>query len=148
MSSCPIGIRTIPTIKLPPPTAPPSLILLSLFHCHNIELSPWLLTSDYHQSPLQNTCSDLIRNGKGAVHRPIILVSIIHVSYPVYFRKAPARLTAGAVWSMGDLLLPGRLIAMLSRREYLALFGSFILIFLEGVIRIITLGLRGFYTDI
>lgn len=28
------------------------------------------------------------------------------------------------------------------RREYLALFGSFVLIFLEGFIRIITLGLR------
>lgn len=36
------------------------------------------------------------------------------------------------------------MIAMLSRREYLALFGSFILIFLEGVIRVITLGLREF----
>jgi len=31
---------------------------------------------------------------------------------------------------------------MLSRREYVALVASFILIFLEGVIRIITLGLR------
>lgn len=30
----------------------------------------------------------------------------------------------------------------LHRREYLALFGSFILIFLEAIIRIITLGLR------
>lgn len=30
----------------------------------------------------------------------------------------------------------------LHRREYLALFGSFVLIFLEAVIRIITLGLR------
>jgi len=29
-----------------------------------------------------------------------------------------------------------------SRREYLALFGSFILIFLEVFIRIVTLGLR------
>ena len=30
------------------------------------------------------------------------------------------------------------------RREYLALFGSLILIFLEGFIRVITLGLRNF----
>ena len=34
------------------------------------------------------------------------------------------------------------LTSMLTRREYLALFGSFILILLEGLISVITLALR------
>lgn len=41
-----------------------------------------------------------------------------------------------------DRLLQALLTSPRFRREYLALLGSFILIFLEGSIRIITLGLR------
>lgn len=60
-------------------------------------------------------------NGKGAVHRALVLASIVYAR----------------VISLGL-----RALTVVHRREYLALVVSFLLIILEAFVRIITLGLR------
>lgn len=92
---------------------------------HSLTLHPaeWLLISERFLSicPHNIHCA----NGPSSVHWQIVLV--IH------------SLSLSEVeWNTNR--------TMASRREYIALFGSLILIFLEAFVRVITLGLRMFLT--
>jgi hypothetical protein len=82
--------------------------------------------------------------------RALIQVSLSSLSFPTVFSRQDGACSVHwetiLVQSMPHPLLASKTLTDVYRREYLALFGSLILVALEGFIRIITLGLRTIYT--